>query len=81
MLRPETENNLIHKIYFKEIFFIHFNKELGFLLEKNFLTMLIAITQRTENVDYQFGLTHKCIKVIYTLHLNTQSSRNLESIS
>ena len=27
-------------------------KRLGFLLEKSFLTMLIAITQRIEYVDY-----------------------------
>jgi hypothetical protein len=43
--------------------------------------MLIEITQRTENVDYQFGPTHKCIKVIYTSHLSTQLFQDLESIS
>jgi len=31
--------------------------------------MLIAITKRIEYVDYQFDLTFKCIKVIYTSHL------------
>jgi hypothetical protein len=35
--------------------------------------MLIAITQRTKYIDRHFDLTHKCIKVIYTSHMNTQA--------
>jgi hypothetical protein len=81
MFRPETENNPIHKIYDKGKCLILFNKGLGFLLEKNFLPMLIAIAQRTTNVEHHIGLTHKCIKVIYTSHLSTQLSQDLESIS
>jgi hypothetical protein len=62
-------------------FVILFNKGLGFLIEKNFLTMLSMITQHTEDVDHNKNFTHKCIKVIYTSHLSTQSSQDLESIS
>jgi hypothetical protein len=58
-----------------------FNRGLGFILEKIFLTMLIAITQCIENVDHNIGLTHKCIIVIYISHLSTQSSKDLELIS
>jgi hypothetical protein len=43
--------------------------------------MLIVITQCTEYVDHEFDLTHICIKVIYTSHLSTQSSQDLELIS
>jgi hypothetical protein len=43
--------------------------------------MLIAITQRTENVDHNIGLTPNCIKVIYTSYISTQSSQDLESKS
>jgi len=39
--------------------------------------MLIAITQSIEYVNHQYDLTHKCIKVVYTLHLSTQSSQDL----
>jgi hypothetical protein len=58
-----------------------FNKGLRFIFEKNFLTMLIAISKCTENVDHNIGLTYKCIKVIYTSHVSTQSPQDLESIS
>jgi len=71
MLQLETKNNPIHKTYLKGKCLILFNKGLEFLLEKSFLTMLIAITQRTKNVDHNIGLTHKCIKVIYTSHLES----------
>jgi len=81
MIQRETENNTIHKIYLKKKFIILFNKGLRFLLEKSFLTILYVITQRIEDVDHNKGLTHKCIKVIYTSHLSTQSPQDLESIS
>jgi hypothetical protein len=81
MLWPETKSNPIHKIYFKEKFTILFNKGLGFLLEKCILTMLYVITQHTEDVDHNKCLSDKCIKVVYTSHLSTQSSKDLESIS
>jgi len=59
--------------------FLSFNRGLGFLLEKSFLTMLIATTQRTKNVDHHLGLTHNASK--WSTHLSTQSSQDLESIS
>jgi hypothetical protein len=80
MLRLQTDNNSIHKIYLKGKCLILFNKGLGFILKKNFFTMLIAITQHIENVDHYISHTYKCIKVIYTLYLSTQSSQDLESI-
>jgi hypothetical protein len=43
--------------------------------------MLITIIQHTDYVDYHFDLAHKCIKVIYTSHMRTQSSQDLKSIS
>jgi hypothetical protein len=43
--------------------------------------MLIAITEHTDYVDYHFDLAYKCIKVIYTSHLSTQSFQDLKSIS
>jgi hypothetical protein len=46
---------------------------LEFFIEKNVLTMLHVITQRIDNVNHNKGLTHKCIKVISTSHLSTQS--------
>jgi hypothetical protein len=57
-----------------------FNKGLELFLEKSFLTIFIAIIQCTEYVDHQFDLTYKCIKVIYTSHLSTHSSQDLELI-
>jgi hypothetical protein len=71
LLLSETKNDLIHKIYLKGKCIFPFNKGFQFLLKISFLTMLIAITQHTKNVDHNIDLTHKYINVIYTSHLST----------
>jgi hypothetical protein len=55
-----------------------FKKKLfGFVLEKNFLTMVDVIIQLNGIVDPNKGLIHKCIKATSISHMNILSSQDL----
>jgi hypothetical protein len=80
MLRLEAKNNLIYKIYLKGNVLSFSIKDLDSFLRKTFSQCKLRSPNASRMLTIK-SVTHKCIKVIYTSHLNTQSPQNLESIS